>query len=71
MTGLVKRCVFLFCTLQSTDVPQDFAVTAKPTTVTVPSNATHLVVTAAPGTSFPYYKDNSGFGFGVSLEVLP
>lgn len=71
VTGLVKRCVFLFCTLQSTDVPQDFAVTAKPMTVEVPAKATHLVVTAAPGTSFPFYKDNSGFGFGVSLEVLP
>jgi hypothetical protein len=71
VTGLVKRCVFIFCSLQSTDIAQDFAVTPTATNVVVPAGATHLVVTAAPGTSFPKYDDNSGFGLGISLEVLP
>jgi hypothetical protein len=35
----------------------------------VPAGATHLFVAAKPNLLF--YKDNSGFGFGVSVTVNP
>lgn len=68
-TGSVKRCVLLiFCSQKPTDIAQDFRIDPQ-VDVTVPAGAEYLFVAALPPKLF--YKDNSGFGFGVSVEVNP
>jgi hypothetical protein len=67
-TGKVLSCWFIFCSFKSTDIPEDFRVDPS-VNVTVPAGATHLFV--APLPKVLLYKDNSGFGFGVSVEVNP
>ena len=67
-TGKVLSCFFIFCSLKSTDIPEDFRIDPS-VNVTVPPGATHLFVAPLPQKLF--YKDNSGFGFGVSVEVNP
>jgi hypothetical protein len=67
-TGSIKRCFLLLCLPFSSDIPQDFKI--DPTVdVVVPANATHLILMPLPRNLF--FKDNSGFGFGVNVTVNP
>jgi len=60
--------IWPLCLPLSTDVAEDFRI--DPTaTVTVPSNAAFLIVAPLPPSYL--WNDDSGFGFGVSIEVNP
>jgi hypothetical protein len=68
-TGTVIHCeLIIICLPTSTNIPQDFMIHPS-VDVTVPAGATHLI--AAPLSPGLLYRDNSGFGFGLSVEVLP
>ena len=62
------ECVFLFCRLTPSDVGQDFRVDPR-VDVTVPVGANYLIV--APLSPEHWWKDDSGFGFGVDISVNP
>jgi hypothetical protein len=67
-TGVVIHCeLIILCLPTSTNIPQDFMIDPV-TDIVVPAGATHLV--AAPISPGLLYRDNSGFGFGLSVEVL-
>lgn len=67
-TGLVIHCeLIILCLPTSTNIPQDFMIDPL-IEITVPAGATHLI--AAPISPGLLYSDNSGFGFGLSVEVL-
>lgn len=66
-TGSHLRCFFFFCYFLPSDVPQDFRIDPS-VDVVVPAGATHLIV--APYARELEWEDNSGFGFGVSVEVI-
>ena len=60
------ECILLFCTLQSSDISEDFRI--DPTVdVVIPAGAQYLFVSPTP--TGQWWKDNSGFAFGVSVEV--
>jgi hypothetical protein len=68
-TGIVIHCeIIVVCLPTSTNIAQDFLIDPN-VTVTVPPGATHLM--AAPLSPGLLYRDNSGFGFGLTVEVLP
>jgi hypothetical protein len=68
-TGAVIHCeLIVVCLPTSTNIPQDFLIDPS-VDVTVPAGATHLI--AAPLSPGLFYSDNSSFGFGVTVEVLP
>jgi len=67
-TGYHLRCFFFFCKKLHTDVAEDFRIDPS-VDVVVPPGASHLVV--APVARELEWEDNSGFGFGVSVEVNP
>jgi hypothetical protein len=68
-TGPVIHCeLIIICLPTSTNIPQDFRIDPS-VDVVVPAGATHLI--AAPLPAGLLYRDNSGFGFGVTVEVLP
>ena len=67
-TGSHLRCFLIFCTKLRTDVAEDFRIDPD-VDVVVPAGASHLVV--APVARELEWEDNSGFGFGVSVEVNP
>jgi hypothetical protein len=51
------------------DIAHDFPISPGGLDITVPSGAHFLVV--APIDGFRHYKDNTGMGFGVQVEILP
>ena len=59
-------CILLLCVLHSSDIPQDFRIDPG-VDVVVPAGAQYLFV--APTPSGQFWKDNSGFGFGVTVGV--
>jgi|GEM_PF-2042518 len=61
-------CVLIFCRFVSSDIPHDFRVDPQ-VDVVVPPNAAYLIV--APLSPEHYWKDDTGFGFGVDVEVNP
>jgi hypothetical protein len=67
-TGYWKCLIFPLCLFASTDVPQDFPVSAE-TEVVVPAGAEYMILAPLP----PAYTwgDNSGFSFGVDVTVNP
>lgn len=67
-TGSHLRCFLFFCAKLRTDVAEDFRIDPG-VDVVVPAGASHLVV--APVARELEWEDNSGFGFGVSVEVNP
>lgn len=67
-TGYHLRCFLFFCTKLRTDIAEDFRVDPG-VDVVVPAGASHLVV--APVSRELEWEDDSGFGFGVSVEVNP
>lgn len=68
-TGTVIHCeLIIVCLPTSTNIPQDFRIDPG-VDVAVPAGATHLI--AAPLSPGLLYRDNSGFGFGLSVEVMP
>jgi hypothetical protein len=67
-TGGYWKCVLIFCSFQSSDIPQDFRVDPG-TSVVVPPGATHLFVAPLPPSR--KWADNSGFGFGVDVDPGP
>jgi hypothetical protein len=68
-TGTVIHCeLIIVCLPTSTNIPQDFLIDPG-VDVTVPAGATHLI--AGPLSPGLLYRDNSGFGFGLSVEVMP
>ncbi|HTO55233.1 MAG TPA: hypothetical protein VMR50_17755 [Myxococcota bacterium] len=67
--GFTIACIIWpFCTIETTDIPQDFAIANSPT-VTIPTGAKYLVIGTTSKTLT--WGDNSGFGFGVALTVNP
>jgi hypothetical protein len=65
-TPSVTRCILIaLCPKVPTDIPEDFRVDPQ-VDVRVPNGATHLVVAAFPAVLS--YRNNSAFGFGVSVE---
>jgi hypothetical protein len=65
-TGSYFECFLIFCSFQSSDIPEDFRI--DPTIdVVVPEGAQYLFVSPTP--SGQWWEDNSGFAFGVSVEV--
>jgi hypothetical protein len=67
-TGVVIHCeLIILCLPTSTNIPQDFMIDPV-IDIAVPAGATHLI--AAPISPGLLYSDNSGFGFGLSVEVL-
>jgi hypothetical protein len=68
-TGTVIHCeIIILCLPTSTDIAQDFLIDPR-VDVAVPPGATHLI--AGPLSPGLLYRDNSGFGFGLTVEVLP
>lgn len=68
ITESYLECILIFCTLRSSDIPQDFRI--DPTVdVVVPANAQYLFVSPTP--TGQWWNDNSGFGFGVTVDVNP
>jgi hypothetical protein len=66
VTPTVTRCLLIaLCPKLPTDIPEDFRIDPM-VDVRVPTGATHLVVAALPAKLS--YKNNSAFGFGVTLE---
>jgi hypothetical protein len=66
VTPPVTRCILVaICPAYASDVPEDFRIDPS-VDVRVPSGATHLVIAALPPRL--WYRDNSAFGFGVSIE---
>lgn len=62
------ECFLLFCSLKSSDIAEDFRI--DPTVdVVVPENAQYLFVSPTPVGQ--WWKDDSGFAFGVSVDVNP
>lgn len=62
------ECEFLFCKVVTSNIGQDFRV--DPTVdVVVPAGAEYLIV--APLSPTHWWSDDSGFGFGVAIEVNP
>ena len=67
-TGSFLSCFLIFCSVQSSDIAQDFRV--DPTrTVVVPPGANYLFVAPLPPSR--KWSDNSGFGFGVDVDPGP
>jgi hypothetical protein len=67
VTPPVTRCILIaICPAVPTDIPEDFRIDPM-VDVVVPAGATHLVVAALPPRALSY-QNNSGFGFGVTLE---
>jgi len=67
-TGGFLSCFLIFCSIQSSDIPQDFRV--DPTrSVVVPAGANYLFVAPLPPSR--KWADNSGFGFGVDADAGP
>lgn len=60
--------IWPLCWTVATDISQDFRIDPN-VTVTVPTGAQYLVV--APLPSSYTWGDNLGFGFGVTVEVVP
>jgi len=67
-TGGFLSCFLIFCSVQSSDIPEDFRV--DPTrSVVVPAGAKYLFVAPLPPSR--KWADNSGFGFGVDVDPGP
>jgi hypothetical protein len=60
--------IWPLCLPLATDIPQDFRIDPS-VTVTIPSGAAFLIVAPLPPSYL--WNDDSGFGFGVSVEVNP
>jgi hypothetical protein len=68
VTARVTRCILIaICPGLATDIPEDFRIDPR-VDVRIPAGATHLVVAALPRVLS--YENNSGFGFGVTVENL-
>ena len=68
-TGTYQSCfIWPFCIFNPTDIAEDFLVDPG-ATVTIPTGAQFLVV--APYPKSLNWGDDSGFGFGVTLEIVP
>lgn len=63
------ECIFLFCYIVDTDIPEDFDVDPQ-VDVVVPAGAEYLIV-APYDTEDQEWESNGGFGFGVNIEVNP
>ena len=61
-------CFLIFCTLRPSDITQDFRIDPS-VDVVIPAGAQYLFV--APLAPSQKWGDNSGFGFGVNVEVNP
>lgn len=59
-------CILLLCALHPSDIPQDFRIDPA-VDVVVPGGAQYLFVAPTPNSQ--RWGDNSGFGFGVNVEV--
>jgi hypothetical protein len=66
LTESYLDCILLLCVLHSSDIPQDFRIDPH-VDVVVPAGAQYLFVAPTPNGQF--WKDNSGFGFGVTVGV--
>jgi hypothetical protein len=60
------ECFLIFCSLQSSDIDEDFRIDPN-IDVVIPPGAKYLFVGPTPNGQ--WWKDNSGFAFGVSVEV--
>jgi hypothetical protein len=60
------ECFLLLCALHSSDIPQDFRIDPG-VDVVVPAGAQYVFVSPTPNGQ--WWSDNSGFGFGVTVEV--
>jgi hypothetical protein len=67
-TGSFLSCFLIFCSVQSSDIAQDFRVDPG-ASVVVPAGAKYLFVAPLPGSR--KWADNSGFGFGVDVDPGP
>jgi len=67
-TGGFLKCVLIFCSFQSSDIAEDFRIDPT-TTIVVPPGANYLFVAPLPPSR--KWSDNSGFGFGVDVDVNP
>ena len=67
VTESYLECLFFFCTVRSSDIAQDFRIDPA-IDVVVPAGAEYLFVSPTP--TGQWWKDNSGFGFGVNVEVI-
>jgi hypothetical protein len=67
-TGGYLSCFLIFCSFQSSDIPQDFRVDPG-TTVVVPNGANYLFVAPLPPSR--KWADNSGFGLGLDVDAGP
>jgi hypothetical protein len=67
-TGGYWSCFLIFCSFQSSDIPQDFRVDPG-VSVVVPPGANYLFVAPLPPSR--KWADNSGFGFGVDADGGP
>ena len=67
-TKTYLECFLIFCTSKPSDIAQDFRIDPA-VNVVVPAGAQYLFV--APLAPSQKWGDNSGFGFGVNVEVNP
>ncbi len=68
VTRTYLECFLLFCTLNPSDITQDFRIDPQ-VSIVVPPGAQYLFV--APLAPSQEWGNNSGFGFGVNVEVNP
>jgi len=67
-TGTFLSCFLIFCSVQSSDITQDFRVDPG-VSIVVPPGANYLFVAALPPSR--KWADNSGFGFGIDVDPGP
>jgi hypothetical protein len=65
-TNAYLECFLIFCTTVASDIAQDFRVDPS-VDVVVPAGAEYLFLSPTPASQ--KWADNSGFGFGVNIEV--
>ena len=67
-TGTFLSCFLIFCSVQSSDISQDFRVDPG-LSIVVPPGANYLFVAPLPPSR--KWADNSGFGFGIDVDPGP